>query len=201
MLHELMHGFVALKFGDETARLLGRLSFNPLKHIDPFMTVMLPLLIVITNATSGTHMPIFGGAKPVPFNPANIKNGEWGVAAVAIAGPLTNLIIAFICYASLVLFHVPAQGIAGTILTASVWVNLGFFAFNILPIPPLDGSRVLYALAPDFARKIMDTIEQYGTLLVLVIVLLGNSLIANYMMTIITWILGMFARIVGVASL
>ena len=91
MLHELMHGFIALKLGDDTAKMLGRLSFNPLKHVDPFMTVGLPLLIVISNMLTGASMPIFGGAKPVPFNPANIRN-EWGVALVAAAGPLVNLV-------------------------------------------------------------------------------------------------------------
>ena len=197
MLHELMHGFVALKLGDDTARLLGRLSFNPLKHVDPFMTIMIPVLIVVTNALTGANMPIFGGAKPVPFNPANIHN-EWGVALIAAAGPLVNLVLAFVCYGMFVLGNVPPHTILGSILTASVWVNLGFFAFNIIPIPPLDGSRVLYALAPDFVRSIMDTVERYSMFLVFAIVLLFNNVLMVYMTTVINGILSLFARLLGV---
>lgn len=198
MLHELMHGFIALKLGDDTARLMGRLSFNPLKHVDPFMTIGLPLLIAISNVLTGASMPIFGGAKPVPFNPANIRN-EWGVALVAGAGPLVNLVLAFICYGVWVAVGLPSTGALGVILNTAVWVNLGFFAFNILPIPPLDGSRVLYALAPDFVRRGMDMIERYGLILVLMIVLLFNNLLFQYMGGIIGGILAVFARAFGVS--
>lgn len=200
MLHELMHGFVALLLGDETARLMGRLTFNPLKHIDPFMTIILPLLIVVTNTLSGTQMPVFGGAKPVPFNAKNIRGGEWGVAAVAVAGPLTNFFLAFICYAFLAVMHIGTGSMAGSVLMTAVSVNLGFFAFNILPIPPLDGSRVLYVLAPDFVRRLMGLIERYGTLLVLIIVVFCNALITNYMVAIISGIIAVFARVFGVVS-
>ena len=197
MLHELMHGFIAFKLGDDTARLLGRLSFNPLKHVDPFMTIMLPMFIVITNGLTGSSMPIFGGAKPVPFNPANIKS-EWGVALIAAAGPLVNLVIAFICYAAFFLSGVTQQSLIGSTLTTAVLVNLGFFVFNIIPFPPLDGSRVLYVLAPDFARKIMDMIERYGTLLVLMIVLLFNNILMAYMTTVINGTLDVFSHIVSI---
>lgn len=196
MLHELMHGFIAFKLGDDTARLLGRLSFNPLKHVDPFMTIMLPMFIVITNGLTGANMPIFGGAKPVPFNPANIRS-EWGIALIAAAGPLVNLVIAFISFAALFVLGSP-QDLVGSILTASVWVNLGFFAFNIIPFPPLDGSRVLYVLAPDFARNIMDMIERYGTFFVLMIVLLFNNILIIYMTTVIRGALSVFSYIVGI---
>lgn len=197
MLHELMHGFIALKLGDDTAKMLGRLSFNPLKHVDPFMTVGLPLLIAISNMLTGANMPIFGGAKPVPFNPANIRS-EWGVALIAGAGPLVNLVLAFIGYGVWVMVGMPADGLVGTIFTAMIWVNLGFFAFNILPIPPLDGSRVLYALAPEFVRRGMDVVERYGLILVLIIVLLFNNVIFQYMSAIIGGILNIFARAFGV---
>lgn len=200
MLHELMHGFVAYKLGDDTARLLGRLSFNPLKHIDPFMTIMLPLLIAVTNMLTGSHMPIFGGAKPVPFNPANIKYGEWGVALVAAVGPLINLLLAFLSYAILIKTGVAIDGPVGEILKIATWVNLGFFVFNMLPLPPLDGSRILYALAPDFVRRGMEVIEQYGTLLVLAFVLLFTGVISTYMITAINVILQIFTTILGVAS-
>lgn len=199
MLHELAHGYVALRLGDQTAQLSGRLSFNPLKHIDPVMTIILPLLIVITNSLSGTHMPIFGGAKPVPFNPANVKGSEWGVAAVALSGPLTNFLIAFLCYAVLALSGVASMSLIGTVLVTAVAVNLGFFVFNMLPIPPLDGSRFLYALAPDFVRVIMDKVEQFGAVFILIIVMLFNQLIMTYMSVVVNACLQLLAHIFGVS--
>lgn len=124
-LHEVMHGLVAYRLGDETARLLGRLTLNPIKHVDPFMTVILPLLIVITNMLTGTNTPIFGGAKPVPFNPSRIDHEEWGIALMAIAGPLTNLLLALLSFILLVAIGSEANPI-GKIALVSVWVNLGF---------------------------------------------------------------------------
>lgn len=198
MLHELMHGFVALKLGDETARLLGRLTFNPLKHIDPIMTIALPLLIIITNAMTGAQTPVFGGAKPVPFNPANIRHDEWGVALMALAGPFTNFGIAFIAFLIVALGGIAPETALGTVLTTTVWVNLGFFVFNILPIPPLDGSRFMYAIAPDFVKKVMDVIDQYGTFLVFALVVVFNDVLTQYIVTSITWIVQLFSRLVGV---
>ena len=197
MLHELMHGFVALKQGDDTAKLLGRLSFNPLKHVDPFLTVMLPLLIVITNLLSGSSLPIFGGAKPIPVNPANIRN-EWSMALIAVAGPLVNLVLAFVSYGLLIITGVPLNGAIGTVLGAGVVVNLGFFAFNILPIPPLDGSRVAYALAPDFVRSGMDVIERYGTIFVFAIVLMFSDVLFRYMIWLINLMSYVFGAVFGV---
>jgi len=199
MLHELAHGFVALKLGDETARLLGRLSFNPLKHVDPFLTVMLPLLIVVTNSLAGANMPIFGGAKPVPINPNNVRS-EWGVALIAISGPLINLVLAFISYGLFILGGGASSTAIGAVLSTSVVVNLGFFAFNILPIPPLDGSRVLYALAPEIVRKGMDAIERYGAVFVFAIVLLFNDVLFQYMALLINAILAIFAGIFGIQA-
>ena len=141
-LHEAMHGFVAYWLGDDTAKLQGRLTLNPIKHIDPFLTILLPLTLA---ALGG---PIFGGAKPVPFNPARVKGEEWGAALVAVAGPLTNLVIAFVFFGSFALMGTPPESsVAGKFLLTAVYVNLGFFVFNMIPIPPLDGSRVIYALA------------------------------------------------------
>lgn len=196
-LHEVMHGLVANKLGDDTARLMGRLTLNPLKHVDPFLTIGLPLLIVFTNMATGASMPIFGGAKPVPFNPSRINHDEWGIALMAIAGPLVNLVLAFVSFGVLVAVGGPSS-IAGMVAQTSTYVNLGFFAFNILPIPPLDGSRVMYALAPDFVRRFMDTVERYGLILVLVFVLFGGSMLSTYMIGAIGWFVDMFARIFGV---
>ena len=184
VLHELMHGAVALWQGDHTARLSGRLSLNPLKHIDPIMSVAVPLVLAVLGG------PIFGGAKPVPVNTRNLKHGEWSMALVAVAGPLTNLLLAFIFF---VIWHMTdwqfcAQG---------VMINLGFATFNILPIPPLDGSRVLYALAPDAVRNWMARVERYGTTFVFILVMICGSLLSNYMYTVENAILGVFEAIVG----
>jgi Zn-dependent protease len=196
-LHELMHGLVAYKLGDDTARLMGRLSLNPLKHVDPFLTIMVPLLIVITNMLTGTNSPIFGGAKPVPFNPSRIDHDEWGIALMAIAGPLVNLFLALVAYGVFVALGNTADTPIGAILSIATYVNLGFFAFNILPIPPLDGSRVMYALAPDFVRNIMDTIERYGIILVVIIVMFSGSLLGGYMSAVIGMCLTIFSRLFG----
>jgi Zn-dependent protease len=198
-LHEIMHGLVAHWLGDDTAKMMGRLTLNPLKHVDPVLTIGLPLLIIVTNALTGTNTPIFGGAKPVPFNPARIDHDEWGVAAVAIAGPLVNLLLALVAYGILTFVGAGMPELLQRILTSAVWVNLGFFAFNLLPIPPLDGSRALYALAPDFVRKFMDSMERYGLVVVFVIVMFAGSLLGGYMSAMINGVLWLFERLFGVA--
>lgn len=197
-LHELAHGLVANKLGDRTARDSGRLTLNPLRHVDPFMTVILPMMIMFMNIATGASMPIFGGAKPVPFNSKNIKYDEMGVALVALSGPLVNLVLAFITYMILVLSGSGAGTTLTTILTAATMVNLGFFAFNIIPIPPLDGSRVLYAIAPDFVRNLFDAIEQYGVVLIFLVVMAGGQFITTYMNFIINNILRVFSVVFGV---
>lgn len=193
-LHEAMHGFVSYWLGDDTAKLEGRLTLNPIKHIDPFLTILLPLMLAVIGA------PIFGGAKPVPFNPNRVRGDEWGVAAVALAGPLTNLLIAFVLFGVGVLTGASVQSFSYSnpyemILAYGVFVNLGFFVFNMIPLPPLDGSRVLYALAPEFVRRGMEFIEQYGLIFVFAIVLLGSSVIGSFMLAVIQVIISIFAKI------
>ncbi len=188
-LHEAMHGFVAYWLGDDTAKREGRLTLNPIKHIDPFLTILLPIGLAILGG------PIFGGAKPVPFRPDQVRGGDWGSALVAIAGPLTNLFIAFIFYGIWVLSGTPTGDIIGQILSLMITVNLGFFLFNILPIPPLDGSRVIYALAPEFVRTGMRYIEQFGIVLVFILVLAAGSLLGAYMNGAINFFLDIFAAI------
>lgn len=190
-LHEAMHGFVAFWLGDDTAKLEGRLTFNPIKHIDPVLTIALPVILAVIGG------PIFGGAKPVPFNPARVRYGEWGAALVAIAGPLTNFFIAFLLFGIYAVMGGPG-GMAGQILTTAVLVNLGFFVFNMIPIPPLDGSRVIYALAPDFVRRGMEMIEQFGIIIVFAIVMLASSAIGVFMSSAISAIIAFFAQIFGV---
>lgn len=194
-LHEAMHGFVAYALGDDTAKLQGRLTLNPIKHIDPFLTILLPLLLAISGG------PIFGGAKPVPFNPARVKYDEWGAALVAIAGPLTNLVLAFIIFGVYALFGAPQTGVFAQVATLAVTVNIGFFIFNIIPIPPLDGSRVLYALAPEFVRRGMEQMERFGIIIILVLVLFASPFIATYMIGAINFFFDLFIHIFGVPPL
>jgi len=189
--HEAMHAFASYWLGDDTAKLHGRLSFNPIKHIDPFLTILLPVVLALAGA------PIFGGAKPVPFNPQKVRFGEWGAALVALAGPLTNFIIAFLAFGIWVLVDAPTQGVVGQIFGAAVSVNLGFFIFNMIPIPPLDGSRVLYALAPEFVRRGMEVIEQSGIIIVFVIVLFAGSALGTIMVGAINFFLNLFGHIFG----
>ena len=192
-LHEAMHGYAAYWLGDDTAKQGGRLTLNPIAHIDPFLTIILPILLSISGA------PVFGGAKPVPFNPTRVRFGELGAAIVGLAGPLTNLVIAFVLFVAYALMGSPdiAQPL-GMFLRTGILVNLGFFIFNMLPIPPLDGSRVLYAIAPDWARTGMEWIERYGILLVFAAVMLFSRQIGVYMSVALEAILKGFSWIIGV---
>lgn len=192
-IHEVMHGYVAHWLGDSTAADLGRLSFNPLKHIDPFLTIILPIILALSG------LPIFGGAKPVPFNPNRVRGGVWGVALVAIAGPLVNLVLAFLTFAALALLHIDTNSLGGQFLLVATLVNLGFFVFNIIPVPPLDGSRVLYALAPDFLRKIMTLIERAGLIVIFLIVMIASPLIGPYIASATNFILMLFGRLFGLS--
>ena len=194
-LHEAMHAFVSYWLGDDTAKGQGRLTLNPIKHIDPFLTILLPVMLALVPGA-----PIFGGAKPVPFNPSRVRGGEFGAALVALAGPLTNLLIAFLVFgAGVVAGVITADGIEvsllGTVAMTAILVNLGFFVFNMLPIPPLDGSRVIYALAPDFVRRGMETIERLGIFVVFAFVLLAGTLVGSLMGSSIDAILNLFTAV------
>lgn len=192
MLHELAHGYVAYLLGDDTARAEGRLTLNPLKHLDPVLSVALPLLLLFSGG------PVFGGAKPVPINTRNLKHGVWGMALVAIAGPLTNFVLAFIGF---LIGHFTgwlyAGGVLELIFVEFIFVNLGFGIFNLIPIPPLDGSRVLYAVAPDAVRKVMAGMEHWGIILVLVLVVVFPGVISGVMNGAMNGILEAFYWVVG----
>ena len=186
-VHEAMHGFVAFWLGDDTAKREGRLTLNPVKHLDPFLSIILPLGLALVGA------PVFGGAKPVPFNPDRVRGGDWGAALVAVAGPLTNFLIAFVAFGLWSVIGAPsAAQLGGQILITVFTVNLGFFVFNMLPIPPLDGSRVVYALAPEFVRTGMRAVERYGIILVFAIVLLFNAQLGAVLVTAMSAILDLF---------
>ena len=197
-LHEAMHAFMGYFLGDDTAKAEGRLTLNPLKHIDPFMTLLLPLLLAVLG------LPIFGGARPVPFNPQRVRHGEWGAAFVALAGPLTNLFLAFLAFGVGVVSGVITNGgliqntLVGQIISLVVLVNLGFFVFNMLPLPPLDGSRVLYALAPESVRRGMEWIERYGVMVVFIIIMIGQAASGRIMTFATNGIIQLFCMIFGV---
>jgi Zn-dependent protease len=162
--HEAAHGWVAHKCGDDTAKRLGRVTFNPAKHIDPVGTLMLPILMKL----SGLPF-IFGWAKPVPVNFAALRRPRLDSALVALAGPGINLVLAFACLVSLrimVLFEFSSQLMA-ELLMFGIILNLVFAFFNLIPIPPLDGSRVLAAFLPTSGVKVLARIERFGLLIVL----------------------------------
>lgn len=190
-LHEAMHAYTGFWLGDDTAKLHGRLTLNPLSHIDPFMTVLLPILLLLAGA------PPFGAAKPVPFSPDRVKYDEFGAALVGVAGPLTNLVLAFLGFLVLHFGNIALGGIVGVFLFLFISVNLAFFVFNMLPIPPLDGSRALYAIAPDGVRRFMEMMEQYGIFVVFAIILLFNAELGAFMRGAINAIWRLFMSIVG----
>lgn len=190
ILHEIMHGVAALWQGDQTAKLSGRLSLNPLKHIDPIMTIIVPLCLALSGA------PIFGGAKPVPINTRNLRHAEFSFALVALAGPLTNFILAFIFF--LLFSFVSHEGNLGVLFAVGVEVNLGFMLFNLVPIPPLDGSRVLYFLAPDFVREFMVKLEGVtGMIVIYALIFISGGLLGSYMNGASNAILDFFRLITG----
>ncbi|MBQ9019957.1 site-2 protease family protein [Candidatus Saccharibacteria bacterium] len=193
VLHELAHGVVAYLLGDSTAKDEGRLSLNPFKHLDPFISVILPLGLYLMGG------PIFGGAKPVPINTRTLKWVAAGMALVAVAGPLTNFLLAFIRF---LIGHFTGMlyqfDLTGLIFREMVYANLGFMIFNLIPIPPLDGSRVLYAIAPDGVRRFMEQMEGgLGLGVVLVLVLIFGTALSKLMTGAMNGILQFFEMIVG----
>lgn len=193
MLHELAHGYMAYALGDDTAKLEGRLTLNPLKHLDPVLSLLMPLLLFLSGG------PIFGGAKPVPVDSRNLKHGAWGMALVAFAGPMTNFILAFVAFLTGhftgILY---AGGVIGAICVDFVTINLGFGIFNLIPVPPLDGSRILYAIAPDPIRDLMERMERWGIIVVMVLVVVATPLISTIMSGAMDGILTAFYWLVGV---
>lgn len=161
-LHEAMHGFTAHWLGDDTAKLEGRLTLNPLAHIDLLTTILLPTILVLA------HLPPILAAKPVPFNPDRVKFDEFGAALVGISGPLTNLALAVVAAG---IFRVFGADFSNQMVEATIIfteVNVLFFVFNMIPFPPLDGSRLLYAFAPEPVQDVMRQIEGMGFAAILI---------------------------------
>jgi Zn-dependent protease len=183
-LHEFAHAWMGHYLGDTTARDQGRLTLNPIAHIDPIATLALPLLLILA------HSPVvFAAAKPVPFNPWAVRGGRWGAAMVGAAGPFTNLLIALffaLCYRLL-----PFSPTSALFFGAIIIVNVSLFVFNMIPFPPLDGSRLLYAVAPEGLRDVMDRIERAGFVVLLLVMLIGYQYIAAFVAKIVLFIVSL----------
>src|SRR3989344_1333980 len=178
VIHEVSHGVVAEHLGDPTARLAGRLTLNPIKHLDLFGSFLLPLSLYFI---SGGGF-IFGWAKPVPYNPLNLKNPEKGGGLIAAAGPISNFVLAVIfsfLYRFLNIFSFEESLIAalGQFFIIIILVNIMLGVFNLVPLPPLDGSKVLFALLPRSASQIRMFLERYGLFLLFLFIFFGFKLI------------------------
>lgn len=159
-IHEAVHAYVGYFLGDDTAKLEGRISLNPFRHIDLFSTIILPIITFLI-----FKLPLLA-AKPVPFNPNRVRYGEFGSAMIAIAGPLSNLLLAGFAGGLVQLFKGSLGATLLQILFIFMIVNIALFVFNMLPIPPLDGSRLLYAFAPETVQRFMGTLENFGVILI-----------------------------------
>jgi len=171
IIHEYMHGWMANELGDPTAKEAGRLSLNPIVHIDPFGSILLPFILVATGSSF-----VFGWAKPVPFNPFFLKDKKWGPAKVALAGPAGNLITAV--FFGMVLRFVPLPNeMIMTFIAIIIQINLLLMVFNLVPIPPMDGSKILMPFLPIDLQEKFVQLERYGMFLVLLFVMFGFSFI------------------------
>jgi len=178
VIHEVSHGFMAEYFGDDTARVAGRLTLNPIKHLDLFGSIILPVILVL----SPLHF-LFGWAKPVPYNPNNLSNRKWGTIFVAAAGIMTNFLIAIIF--GIIIHLAPSFGLPSfnifsphpfyVITSAIVIVNLALAIFNLVPIPPLDGSKILLSFLPESAFSFAMAYERYSLILLLIFVIFFSN--------------------------
>lgn len=187
VIHEIAHGATAYWLGDDTAKVAGRLTLNPLAHIEPTISIIMPLVCIMAG------LPVIGGAKPVPVNTRKINGGEWGMALVALAGPLSNFLLAFVGCGIFSLLNI-SSGLFGSILVLFVKINLGLMLFNLLPIPPLDGSKIIYPIAPEFVQDIIEKLEK-NSWLVFVIILLFTAQISAVIGMAQSWILSFFMAI------
>ncbi len=178
IVHEIAHGWVALKCGDPTARDAGRLTFNPIPHIDPFMTILLPLLLIISHAGF-----VFGGARPVPVNPYLFRRGEKDNLLVSLAGVGANLLLAGCAFLLSLLSAIVYRQTGGAVVLAVlnffnviIFLNLVLANFNLLPIPPLDGSHVLAYFLKGEAKIAYLRLSRYGFMILIGIIILGDRL-------------------------
>ena len=175
IIHEIAHGSVAYYLGDPTAKYSGRLTLNPLKHLDPIGSIILPLLLIVFKSPI-----LFGYAKPVPINPRNFRDQRYGSLKVALAGPVSNLTIALF-FGLILRFFSGLSAFPGLIEMFSfiVYINILLAIFNLLPVPPLDGSHILFALLPPSARNVKIFLSQFGLFILLFIIFFAFSYVIN----------------------
>lgn len=165
-MHEVAHGYAALWLGDRTAQYAGRLSLNPIKHLDFLGSFLIPLLLSFSGV-------IFGWAKPVPYNPYNLRNRRWGELIVAIAGPVSNIILALIFGVFIRLITADSAQVTSLVYVASLIVhtNIVLAIFNLIPVPPLDGSKILFSLLPSKYDQVRYTLERFGFVLIILFII------------------------------
>lgn len=196
VLHEVSHGYAALFLGDRTAQYEGRLTLNPLKHLDPFGSILLPAFTYMLGGI------IVGWAKPVPYNPYNLRNQKWGPALVGIAGPLMNITLALVFGLLLRVLPVFAHATYGpffynfmAIASTIALLNLVLALFNLVPLPPLDGSKVLFAILPYEWRGLQTVLEQYGFFLLLLFIFFFSGWLLPLVLFLFRLITGMYPLI------
>lgn len=179
IIHEISHGYIALKLGDTTAKDAGRLTLNPLKHIDIFGSIILPLTLALSGA------PVFGWAKPVPYDPRFLANPKKASGLIALAGPASNLTLAIIfSIIARFLATLPATDFLGSLILfiiIVVQVNVSLAVFNLLPIPPLDGSGVLFSFLPRSAEPLQVFLQKFGIYILIFLVFSGLSFLSPIM--------------------
>lgn len=185
IIHEYAHGWMADQLGDPTAKYAGRLTLDPRVHIDKFGTILLPLISFLIIFATGFGF-LFAYAKPVPYNPNNLKDKRWGPVWVAIAGPLSNIILAALFGAALQLLPVSAS--LGTLLYIIVYANVLLAVFNMVPIPPLDGSKILLAIIPDSMWQLKEVLQRYGFFILIFFIFY----LFPYISPIVAWLTALF---------
>ncbi len=183
VLHEISHGYAALALGDPTAKISGRLTLNPLSHLDPFGSVLVPIITSFLGFT-------FGWAKPVPYNPYNLRHGKWGPALVGVAGPGANLILALVFGLSIRLELVSLATPLGGIFFLITLVNIVLAVFNMVPLPPLDGSKVLFALLPYKWRFVEEFLTRSQFIIIIAILFFGAPFISFFVRLLAALIIG-----------
>jgi len=185
ILHEVSHGYVADYLGDPTARIAGRLTLNPIKHIDPLGSIIMPIMTFMLGGF------VFGWAKPVPYNPYNIKNRRQGEFLIAIAGPASNLLIAIIFGTILRFTFASAGDNFVTILSYIVLINITLAIFNLIPLPPLDGSKLVLPLLPNQYGPLRQTLERIGPFFTLIAVFI----LWQFIFPVVPWVFHLFTGI------